>query len=525
MKRIIIIITITILCFSYIGCNDNLLQKLPNDRLTSDIFWRTAQDAIVASNAIYAELPGTNIFTNWDAMSDIGHVTLQWRDESIMEKGAFDATIAPVLARWKHAYGAIRKANVFLANIGKVKANSAELKDRLTGEVKVLRAFFYIRLAMLFGDIPLIKKVITLEESRKISRTPLDSVWDFISDELSDAVSKLPLHQDQVGRITKGTALALKARAMLYAGHFSEAEKAAKQVIDLHVYKLYPSYENLFTYAAEDNNGVIFDRQYIKGVESNNIFALTTPNSLYPQANSFVPTKKIVDAYYMVNGKPITDPNSGFDPYNPYENRDPRLKYSIYVPGSVLPNGEIYNPLPGSGTGDEVGSSENSTATGFNTRKYINKEDMSEPYNSGINIIYIRYAEVLLTYAEAKIELNEIDQSVLDAINQIRQRPDVSMPILKEIKPQNEMRKIVRHERLVEFAFEGLRYFDIRRWKIAENVMPGVIKGMTYKDQDGHLQTVSISGFNRAFPKKDYLWPIPYNEIKLNPNLTQNSGW
>lgn len=508
------------------SCNKNLLETIPNDRVTSAIFWKTDNDAVLAANAIYTKLPGADVFTNWDAMSDIGHVTLGWRDQSIMEKGAYDATIYPVLAEWNNDYAAIQASNIFLGNVDKISAHDPKLIKTLKGEVKVLRAFFYIHLAELYGDVPLITSEISLEDSRKLTRTPVSEVWDFVSKELLEAADLLPVSQTQKGRITKGAALALQARAMLFAHRFQEAADAAMQVIDLKVYSLYPSYEKLFSYEAENNQEVIFDKEYIKNIQSNNIFALTTPNSLFAQVNSFVPTKNAVDAYEMNNGKSISDPTSGFNPKDPYKNRDPRLKYSIFVLGDILPNGKIYDSRPESGTGDAIGFSENSTATGFNVKKYVNKEDMADPNNCGINIIYIRYAEVLLIYAEAKIELNQMDQTVLDAINTIRERPDVNMPPIENIGSQEQMRKIVRHERLVELAFEGLRYFDIRRWKIGEEVIPGIIYGMTYVDENGQLSTISITGFSKVFDKnRDYLWPIPQTEVLMNPGLEQNPGW
>jgi hypothetical protein len=137
----------------------------------------------------------------------------------------------------------------------------------------------------------------------------------------------------------------------------------------------------------------------------------------------------------------------------------------------------------------------------------------------------MRYAEILLTYAEAKIELNQIDGSVYDAINAVRQRPDVNMPVITDGKTQDELRQIVRHERTVEFAFEGRRFFDIHRWKIADQVMPGKVYGMTYVDDSGTLQTVEVPGWTQVWLDKDYLWPIPQKEIELNSNLTQNPGW
>ncbi|MDQ6480601.1 RagB/SusD family nutrient uptake outer membrane protein [Dyadobacter sp. LHD-138] len=512
--------------FFFYGCNSDLLKTIPNDRVSSEIFWKTENDAVLASNAVYTYLESAANFTNWDAMSDIGHVTLGWREESVIEKGSYDATYGKILNEWNDAYKGIQAANAFLANVDKISVADKVKMDRLKGEVRTLRAYFYTKLAMLYGDVPLVITNMTVEESRMLTRTPVAQVWDFISKEYTESAALLPTSQTDKGRVTKGTALALNARALLYAGRFKEAAVAAKQVMDLNVYNLYPSYENLFSYAAENNVEVIFDKQSIKDIQSNNIFSLTTPNSVFPQVNSFVPTKLAVDAFQTTTGKDIADPASGFDPKNPYVNRDPRLRFSIYVLGSELPNGKIYNSRPDSGTGDAIGNSENSTSTGFNTRKYLNKEDLLQPNNGGINIILMRYAEILLIYAEAKIEANELDQSVLDAINKIRNRPDVKMPPVAVLGSQEELRKIVRNERLVELAFEGLRYFDIRRWKIAETVVPGVLYGMTYTDAKGELKTISIEAFVKVFNKnRDYLWPIPQRERELNPNLTQNPNW
>ncbi|HLT06561.1 MAG TPA: RagB/SusD family nutrient uptake outer membrane protein [Cyclobacteriaceae bacterium] len=509
-----------------VACSDNLLETLPNDRVSSEIYWQTENDFTLGANAVYTLLEGAGDFTNWDAMSDIGHVTLMWREESIIEKGAYDATIGKVLRTWTDAYTGIQAANIFLDKAKESEGLNQDLINRLMGEVKVLRAFFYTRLAILYGDVPLLKKETTLEEARALTRTPVSEVWDFVYSELNEAADLLPTVQQEKGRMTKGAALALQARAMLYAHRYQEAATAAKKVMDLNVYRLYPRYEKLFSYEAENNEEVIMSREYIKNIQSNNIFSLTTPNSLFPQVNSFVPTKQAVDAYQMSNGKDIADPTSGFDPRNPYKNRDPRLKYSIFVLGDMLFNGQIYDPRPGSGTGDAIGYAENSTATGFNVKKYLNAEDMAQPSNCGINLIFIRYAEVLLSYAEAKIELNQIDESVLAAINEVRARPDVNMPPIQNVSGQSELREVVRRERLVEFAFEGLRYFDLRRWRTAEEVIPGIIYGMTYVDASGNLQTISLPGFLKVFnPQRDYLWPVPQREIELNPNLSQNPNW
>lgn len=509
---------------SFSGCSKDLLETVPNDRISTEIFWKTDKDATLAANAVYTYLEGVNIFS-WDGMSDIGHTNIPFAANAVIERGQMDIQNGIVLNEWQDDYAGIRSANAFLANVDKVKTTDKERIERLKGEVKTLRAYLYIKLASLFGDVPLIKTEITLEESRKVTRTPVAQIWDFVSAELTDAADVLPTSQTDKGRITKGAALALKARAMLYASRYNEAAEAAKQVMDLNVYDLYPSYQNLFTYAAENNKEVILDKEFVKDTYRNNVFAYMAPYSQQASNSTFVPLKKLVDSYQMTNGKDISDPTSGFDPFDPYNNRDPRLKYSIFTLGDELPDGKVYNSKPGSGTADAVGFTYLATTTGFNVKKYINKDDLAQPSNCGINIILIRYAEVLLTYAEAKIEANQIDQSVVDAINKVRQRADVNMPPIS-IGNQEEMRSIVRHERMVELAFEGLRYIDIRRWKIAEDVIPGKLYGMTYTDENGVLQTIQIQSFEKTFDKsRDYLWPIPEKERELNPNLTQNPNW
>ncbi|BBE16337.1 outer membrane protein [Aquipluma nitroreducens] len=523
MNLLKIISTMILLVILISSCQNELLETIPNDRLAVDLYWKTDKDAELATNAIYTYLEGIDIFS-WDGMSDIGHSNQTFNNEAMIESGQYDALNSKVLQEWTNDYAGIRAANSFFSNVDKIDAASPDLIARLKGEVKVLRAYMYIRLAFLYGDVPLITSEISLKESRSLTRTQVSMIWDFVGSELTESATLLPVTPTEKGRITKGAALALKARVMLYIGKYEEAATAARQVIDMNIYSLYPSYEKLFSYGAENNKEVILDKQFIKSIYSNSMFANMAPHSQRASSNLLVPTNKLVDAYQMNNGKNIEDPTSGFDPQNPYANRDPRLKYSVYVLGSLLPDGKVFNSKPQSGTADAVDYDYISTKTGFTLKKYINSEDLTEPTNCGINIILIRYAEVLLTYAEAKIELNKIDNTVVDAINEVRHRDDVNMPPVS-ILSQSEMRNIVRKERLVELAFEGFRYFDIRRWRIAENVMPGKIYGMTYSD-NGILKTIEVPAVERVFrPGRDYLWPIPQKEKELNPALGQNPNW
>lgn len=507
------------------SCEKGLLNTVPNDRISSDIFWKTENDATLAANAIYTYMAETpDHFIGWDCMSDIVFTNPTGPVEASISQGQFNTLNSRIGGDWNNAYAGIRAANTFMMNVDRVQTTNTALISRLKGEVRTLRAYLYIQLAFLFGDVPLVTTELTLQESQQVTRTPVAEVWDFVAKELSETADLLPLKQTDKGRITKGAALALKARAMLYAGRMPAAAEAAKQVMDLNTYSIYPSYKNLFSYAAENNAEVILDMQFVKDVYSNNIFQVLAPRSV--NANSkWVPTKKIVDAYQMKTGLNINDPASGYDPAAPYKDRDPRLKYSVFVPGDSLPNDKIFNSLPTSTTGDAVGSSFVVSPTGFNVKKYVNKEDVTTPNNSGINIIALRYAEVLLTYAEAKIEQDQIDATVYDAINKVRQRPDVNLPAIPSGQTQEQLRAILRQERMVELAFESQRFFDIRRWKIAATVMPGKVYGLTYKDGGGVLQTVEVPGWTQVWDNRNYLWPIPQKEMELNDNFSQNTGW
>lgn len=530
MKTIKIFICISILSSMMVSCEKDLLTTIPKDRLASDLFYQTEQDAIYASTGIYSRLGAQWRYCSMDGYSDIAHFILQWRSESAIEKNTFASNENVVRDEWAYYYGIIQAASSFLENVDRVPEMDPALNVRLKGEAKTLRAFAYINLAMLYGDVPLVTKTMSVDEAKAISRTTVSEIWDFISAELTTAAADLPDTQTDKGRVTKGVALGLKARAMLYAGRYSEARSAAASVIALGVHQINPSYKQLFDYTGENSSEIMFARQYTKTTAAHSIFYFYTANSLYTQQCQLIPTKPLVDAYLMkTTGLPITDPASGFDPYNPYANRDPRLSHTIYVNGDILPNGQILNSLPGSGTGDDITSSaENVTQTGWYFKKYVSNSDYAQPWNCGVNLIYLRYAEVLLTYAEASIELGgtNIDQSVLDAINALRLRADVGMPLVTTTD-QAQLREVVRRERMVELAIEGHRLFDIRRWRIGPSTT-GTIKGMTYNSPSnpGTLITAELTGYVKEFnPDKHYLWPIPFNELQLNDNLIQNPNW
>lgn len=522
-----IILSLAVSTIAMVSCDNDLLETVPNDRLSVDVFWRTETDAKLAVNGLYTDLDSTNIIS-WDALTDIAHTNQNFDVQAYIELGTYDGTSSKVLGEWRRAYRGIRATSYFLENVDKVTSTNTTLINQLKGEAKVLRAYQYIKLAAFYGDVPLVTSSITIDEGRALVKSPVSAIWDFIDKELTEAAALLPATYPATdkGRVTQGAALGLAARANLYAGRYQKAADAADKVIKLGIYGLYESYEKLFTYAAENNKEVLFDRQFIKDTYPINVFSILAPYSQKNGGSSYVPTKALVDIYETLDGKLITDAASGYNPATPYANRDTRLKYSVFLDGDILPSGIAFKPAPTSGTADAVGSTYIASTTGFNIKKYIISDDYANPVNSGINIILLRYAEILLTYAEAKIETGQIDASVLAAINAVRNgRNDVKQPSVSTLS-QSELRAIVRRERTVELAFEGQHLFDIRRWKTAEKVIPGPVYGISYKDANGALATVQVVSVNKTFDViRHYLWPVPQKERDLNPLLTQNPGW
>lgn len=527
--------------FALAGCSD-VLNTIPTDRLSSEVYWQTDRDAEYAANAIYrwVESGGPGQYLGRDEMSDISRATFETSDETKVESSIADTQTGLFQGTWSDLYKGIRRANDYMANVGKITVTDAAKVARLTAEVRVLRCWFYSRLVAHFGDVPLVLTPIGISESKELTRTPVAGIYDFIYDEITAAVNDLPVTATETGRVTKGAANAILARAMLFAAgnvtgtdarsatYYERAKAAADAVIASKVYSLFPAYRDLFLYANENNSEVVFDKQYVKDTYANGVMNNFGAVSLGNNGSRMSPTAVLLNEYETTAGLKISEDPS-YDPRDPYANRDPRLGYTLYYPGAELPNGTIYDSRPGwSSSSDVIGASYQVSKTGLLPRKYINVEDIgaSNRGNCGINLILIRYAEVLLTAAEARIELNVEPGVALGYINEVRSRADVNMPALSGIMNQSALREAVRHERMVELALEGNRFFDIRRWKIAETAgTQSRIVGMTYVDKNTDGLVTITNDFQKKFTSRDYLWPIPYNERQLSPGLVQNNGW
>ncbi|MDQ2180127.1 RagB/SusD family nutrient uptake outer membrane protein [Marinifilum sp. D714] len=544
MKKNIIGLACALL-FVLAGCSEDFLERSPSDQVSSTNFFTQEKDLVYAVNAVYASIGFNSWETTYGYSTDLLRIENltdnaldhhSWNAGYRLADGTASAYDWYVEHRWRERYRGIQRANRIFEGADGVTDINAEKKARLLAEAKFLRAYFYFDLVYLFGDVPFITNSVTPDEAAESTRTAKQTILDAMVTDLTAAATDLPTSysSDNLGRATKGAALSLKARILLYQEKWGEAAAAAKEVMDLTVYTIYPSYQEMFTYEGINNSEVIFDLQEMHEKQWNFTLQNYGPNSVGGWSSG-CPLQSLVDTYECTDGKTI-DVSPLFDANNPYANRDPRLTHSILYPGHDW-RGGVFNSIPGATypgkeiiAGDDLtdgtGGQWNKTATGYNWLKYISEDDIDngDYWNGAIHFILIRYAEVLLTYAEAKIENDDIDQSVYDAINEVRQRPDVNMPLITTGKSKEELRTIVRRERRVELAFEGLRLLDIRRWKIAENVMPGVPNGLTYTDPNSG-EEVTLSWGERTFnPNKHYLWPIPQAEIDIS-HLEQNPGW
>jgi hypothetical protein len=504
------------LCFlALAGCDDGM-DLIPPGQVSQAIFWKQERDAILAVNAAYRELDGPQMVIELDGVTDIAYRASSgpgtFHD---VGAGTIDPVNGAIGSQWDRYYRGVRKANDVIANIGRIEVGDPALLKRLEAEARFLRAFYYTQLTSLWGDVPLILEPLEINDHR--GRTDKNAIVDFVIEELNTITNSndLPLtYTSEIGRASRGAALALKARVALRNGRFAIARDAAQAVMDLGLYELYPNYGELFQSAGQNSKEVIFDRQYAVGGDTYNAFGYSAAS--IGGSSVVEPVMALFQKYEFKGAK---------NPDNPFGNIDPRWDFTAYYTGQQIGTG-IYNSWPTSNTTDRVSANEWATDYGYNLKKWIDYDTYkANPSIGSTNMILIRYADVLLMYAEAKIELNEIDQSVYDAINEVRQRPSVEMPAITLGKSQAELRAIVRNERAVELAFEGLRLFDINRWQIGEE-KAGVVEGMYYKDEATGEWKVWSQGFQRRFrADRDYLWPIPQAEVEINDKISQNPNY
>ena len=518
------------------------LDLAPEDRFTDSTYWTSVEKAQTFLNTAYSQMLNSSRFFYNEALSDNAY---NGRGDSegaaSIAAGIYDPSLGRFKSEWNDRYGGIKTCNLILENIGRIPDADPAVIARMTAEARFIRAFQHFQLTTWFGDIPLVKKDPSLEEASTISRTPHAEVVEFILDELDAAIPALPKNTQLVpaerGRITVGAAVALKARVLLYESRWAEVAQVTEQFManTYGQYSLFGSYEGLFATQNEYSSEDILSLQYVPVDRMWGEFFDMAPISAGARLNGLAPTQELVDSYIMTNGKRINEAGSGYDENNPYANRDPRLTgtvvYDQYSWKEADGSSKTIYIKPGSDPNtaapDEYAQGSSKTSTGYYTRKYYDVQHTTS-LNSGLNLMLFRYADILLMHAEAKNELNQMNSTVWDqTIKALRTRAgftDGAALSYNASLGQTGLREIIRNERRTEFGMEGLRIFDIRRWKIAEDVLNGYAHGAQFgvsSVDNGYLR-VNLRAFD---PNKHYLWPIPRDERLINQNLSQNPNW
>ncbi len=480
-----------------------------------------------------------------------------------------------VYSLWQQSYKLISRANTLLENIHRAEENGVnpDVIKRFKAEAYFARACKYADLLFFYGDIPYLEKYMTIREAEELGRRAKSEIIPLVYDDFDKAADGLPKEwSSEHIHATKGAALAMKARFALYMGDWATAAKAAKDCMDLNVYSLASDYgsiflqstgmipEKIFCIPRSIENNVVLDEWFVK-------------NGLPRNAGgygSYNPSWDLLAAYLCTDGLPI-DESPLFDPQHPFANRDPRCTMTIVEFGTAH-CGFIYDPSPAAtkvlnlstnamqSNNDSRAVAQYASFNGLVWKKMIDDNWVTNFPKAENDYIVIRYADVLLMYAEAKIELNEIDDSVLEAINSVRARAygvkasTTSAYPSVTTRDQAELRRAVRLERRVELAMEGRRYMDLIRWRLADKALNRYNYIYLYPasecksklvdkdlwpwpstpdiDEDGLAdfsawasQGLVMYGAERVFPQHQYLWPIPSHDRELCPNLKDNEGY
>ena len=468
-------------------------------------------------------------------------------------------TIPAEESLWGTYYAGIRQANEFVNNIDVVpvlaKYNGYSMKYVWKSEARFLRAMFYFELVKRYGGVPLMgNHVYTISDNISLPRNSFEDCVKYIvseCDAIKDSLLVYPISDPDADshRPTKGSAMALKARVLLYAAsplfnggnidpnnvltgytnfdaaRWSAAAAAAKDVMNLGTYSLLNNYKDIFV--TQNNSEILFMRQggNNKDVETNN-GPVGFTGAIGQGRTS--PTQELVNAFPMANGESIeTSPD--YDSNNPYANRDPRLTYTIFFNGAQWLNTQIQTFEGGQ---SKPNSSLQQTKTGYYMRKFMgNFEDANSYSDHSTDWIIMRYADIILGYAEALNEAEGPTNDVYNAVISIRKRAGINTGAnnLYGLAPgmtKEQMRLAIQNERRIELAFEESRYWDIRRWKIAEINMSQPLKGVSIVRTNNNLSYNPINVLTTRFDApKMYLYPIPYDEVQRNPNMKQNPGW
>jgi hypothetical protein len=528
------------------SCTKDVLNKAPASSYTDDAVWKSSNLISDFVDNTYRIMPTGYTYRSLKLATLTDEIYRRGGGNNVVNAGNITPSALGMLNFWVSPNGysywpVITKCNIFFQNIEAAPVEES-LKNRMIGEMKFLRAYAYFNLVSFFGGVPIITNSFNLTDDFNVPRNTYEECMNFVITQFDSAAALLPLTYaaKDLGRLTKGAALAAKSRALLYMASplnnpsnskekWQAAADAAKAVVDLNLYSLFPNYKNQFLVENSYNSEAIWTRPYNYSVSPEGTYLEL---QLYPNGYSgfgqVAPYQNMVDAFEMISGKlPKDDP--AYDPQNPYVNRDPRFYATILYDGAPFKGREVETFVPG-GLDSREGpiSSWNATETGYYVRKFIEESitDPSQTNQGNQSWIFFRYAEILLNYAEAEYFLGD-EATCQQYLNIVRSRPTVNMPPVTD--GGADLLTRIQRERQIELCFEDHRYFDVRRWKIAPavlNVAPlrmDIVKNLTTGKK---TYTVNPMGnFTFGFTDKNYLLPIPQSEIDKNPLLVQNPGY
>lgn len=543
------------------ACKKDFLERAPSDFISKDEVFSNIENAEAFVNGIYTLLPGIAViagdgYYNLESSTDGAATMWQWQRTSLnFNTGNWNPQSYPMSERWKDYYNGVRRANIVIENHDKVPSDvgghgAVDRKQRLLGEAYGLRAFFYFQLFKMYGELPLIPSFIDPGgEQTAYPRSSVTDVVEFITEDLEKAISLLPAKHDQseLGRYTATVAHGLLSRTLLYyasplfnpdniAARWEAAATAAKNALDFALESGFElskgsvngkkEYERIFLEIlnpeviwSDGKTGSLFD-----GHDVDYWFGSLGYGGWYGEG----PLQEFVDSYEMINGefpvlgytsdnKQIVNDESGYDPANPYANRDPRFYQTVLYQDAEW-QGRTVNFRPGG-----VDYATDRPRVNYMWRKFTLAERnlFTGAGHYARRFVMMRLGEFYLNYAEALNEMGRVDEAIQN-VNVIRER--VGMIELPSSLTQHQLRDRIRNERKIELVLENHRFWDVRRWKIAENVDNGVVRKVDV-DADGNFSYPVFQ--NRVFDKrKHYLFPIPQLEMDKNKEQwNQNPGW
>ena len=553
---------------SFASCSDGILDISPKDRISDDAVW--SNEALI--KAYHTELYNC-IFDGFKKIhmqskaTDEAYCSINWgigiiqagtlTPDNVTSVADTDWAGGGNLYIWNTAFKYIRKINLFLEKMNEISIEISD-KESLIAEAKFLRALTYFSLIERFGGVPIIKQSYEYGTNQTFTSNTFDECVDFINHDLEDAIPNLPQHyattDANFGRATQDACRALRSRLYLYAASplFNETNDKAKWEKSAAVtkdfldnnggYSLYPDYAACFNQVSGTaNSEIIFAREFTS--TNGHQFPVNNLGRRYSGYGGWWasngPSQNLVDDYDMLNGEPpfiwtngvkAINPKSGYDPQNPYANRDPRMDATIIHDGSVYHGDthEMWIASDGNSWGyDSYKQSSDNPRSNYIIRKFMPTDDVAISWSTQYTTPWIlfRLGEIYLNYAEAEFELGNEDVC-REYINKIRARAGI--PGLDSSVTGAILRQRMYNERRIEMAFEDQRYFDVRRWKIAMDVENRPIYGMDiYKDVNTGAKTYSpVKLSARSFTKQMYLLPISTTEIKKNNGtLLQSVTW